>query len=895
MLLNLRRSVTHLMFVTLCLGLAACGSDYTIDAPLKDSVNTTPPTFTVSYTTQPDSLPKMTLNGLSVESNFVAGATSATGNGADFPNYFLEGYNTFHVDPPSGPQVKFIYDSKGPKVVILGAELNGGTATISGMAIDELGVSSLSVNGTPITVDDELKFTVDTPETDIYTYTAQDTLGHESTTLYAALGLDYDPALTAKITQAGLDIAVVEIVNALNGLDVNSLVAGTELYNGTWKGLFGETYGPDGFIKTLNLSAREFNIDLNDGNNADFDGEISNVYAAITLRSHNGFLPPININLGATVGPVDLAGNLGLGAADGIPTVDISNFSFSIGAIDFDGVGSVGDAILSGITTGLLNLLNGVISNAVEGLLNDAIPEMLSNLLKEAYTIRIQDAVAAHDMAVAASVSAITTTENVLYAAMGASVIPATPDLDIPQPLAGTLYTADPLPEAELTGGGDFAVSINTNLINQTLASAHSVGLTHMNITGTNLQFGLPRDDSLGGEEVAHRLLVDTLTPATVEISEVADTATITMGVYGLELSSESKKDGVYSNDVAVRIDANVPISIGVSDENKLTVAFPAPPEVIITGFKLGTGSWITSGVNELGNQLISDSFGLIVEELVKPIAEIEIPAFECLAFTVNGIDAVGGENSHLNISGSLARISDACDNPIVEPPRVAYGRGVGTVLSCASGDEYDAGLCYTPCDDGYNGVGPVCWKEDASYGRGVGTIPTGCGAGKENDAGLCYPECRSGYNGVGPVCWSTQELSYGRGVGTIPSNIWTQECPSGKENDAGLCYPYCRDGYNGVGPVCWLENASYGRGVGTIPNDCGAGNELDAGLCYPECRDGYHGVGPVCWTTSALSYGRGVGTIPNTCADGMEKDGLLCYDNCDEGYNGVGPVCWPE
>ncbi|MCG8667867.1 MAG: hypothetical protein MI867_00510 [Pseudomonadales bacterium] len=895
MLQNIRRSFTNTVYVVLCLGLAACGSDYTIDNPVKDSINTDAPSFTVSYSSQPESLPKMTLNGLPVEQFFTAGATSATGNGADFSNYFLEGYNAFHVDPPGGPQVRFIYDTKGPKVVILGAELNGGTATISGMAVDELGVSSMSVNGVDINVDDELKFTVDVPETDIYTYSATDTLNHTSTTLYAALGLDYDPSLTVKVNQDGLNVATAEIVNALNGMDINSLIAGSELYNGTWKGLFGETYGPSGFIRNMSLSAQEFNLDLNNGNNADFDGVISNLHAAITLRSYNGFLPPLDINIGATVGPLNLSGNLGLGVVDQMPDVEISDFAFSIGAIDFDGIGSVGDAILSGITTGLLNLLNGVVSNAVENLLNDAIPEMLANVLQDAYTIRITDALASHDMAMAANISAITTAENELYAALSGSVIPATPDLDIPQPLAGTLFTADPLPAADL-GTGDFAVSINTNVINQTLASAHSVGLTHMNMSGTSLQFGLPRDDSLGGETMTHRLLINNLTPATVEINEVGGNATITMNVYGLEVASESKKtDGLYSNDVAARVDASIPISIGVDDDNTLAIGFPAPPEVIITGFRLGEGSWLTSGINELANDVIADSFGAIVEELVKPIANIKIPAFECLAFTVDGVDAVGGTNSHLNIAGTLTKISDACDVEIVDPPRVAYGRGVGSPLTCASDEEYDAGLCYEPCRDGYNGVGPVCWKQDASYGRGVGTIATRCGAGKENDAGLCYPVCRDGYNGVGPVCWSTQSLSYGRGVGTIPENIWTGRCPSGKENDAGLCYPYCREGYNGVGPVCWLENASYGRGVGTIPTDCGPGNERDAGLCYPECRDGYHGVGPVCWTNDSLSYGRGVGSPIHTCRDGMEKDGLLCYEQCQEGYNGIGPVCWPE
>jgi hypothetical protein len=53
------------------------------------------------------------------------------------------------------------------------------------------------------------------------------------------------------------------------------------------------------------------------------------------------------------------------------------------------------------------------------------------------------------------------------------------------------------------------------------------------------------------------------------------------------------------------------------------------------------------------------------------------------------------------------------------------------------------------------------------SYGRGAGTIPTNC-AGKQNDAGLCYSACNAGMYGVGPVCW--------------------QNCPAGKVNCGAGC-----------------------------------------------------------------------------------------------------------
>uniref|UniRef100_A0AC34F3W2 Uncharacterized protein n=1 Tax=Panagrolaimus sp. ES5 TaxID=591445 RepID=A0AC34F3W2_9BILA len=43
---------------------------------------------------------------------------------------------------------------------------------------------------------------------------------------------------------------------------------------------------------------------------------------------------------------------------------------------------------------------------------------------------------------------------------------------------------------------------------------------------------------------------------------------------------------------------------------------------------------------------------------------------------------------------------------------RPTYGRGVGKPISaCADGMDKDAGLCYSKCDGGYHGVGPVCWR----------------------------------------------------------------------------------------------------------------------------------------------------------------------------------------
>ena len=40
----------------------------------------------------------------------------------------------------------------------------------------------------------------------------------------------------------------------------------------------------------------------------------------------------------------------------------------------------------------------------------------------------------------------------------------------------------------------------------------------------------------------------------------------------------------------------------------------------------------------------------------------------------------------------------------------MSYGRTAGIPLQCKPEEQYDAGLCYSPCTGSTNGVGPVCW-----------------------------------------------------------------------------------------------------------------------------------------------------------------------------------------
>jgi len=173
---------------------------------------------------------------------------------------------------------------------------------------------------------------------------------------------------------------------------------------------------------------------------------------------------------------------------------------------------------------------------------------------------------------------------------------------------------------------------------------------------------------------------------------------------------------------------------------------------------------------------------------------------------------------------------------------RESYGRGVGKPMQCASGQDQDAGLCYTPCKSGYKGVGPVCWQH-----------------------------CESGYRDDGAFC--AKPGPYGRGAGYpwkfgdgFNDKGMRKRCEKdhrqGCEKYGAIFYPKCRSGYHAVG-CC---------------------------ICSPNCPPGQTDIGVSC---AKKSYGRGVGKPLSTCPSGQDKDALLCYPKCKSGFHGVGPVCW--
>lgn len=163
---------------------------------------------------------------------------------------------------------------------------------------------------------------------------------------------------------------------------------------------------------------------------------------------------------------------------------------------------------------------------------------------------------------------------------------------------------------------------------------------------------------------------------------------------------------------------------------------------------------------------------------------------------------------------------------------------------------DLDAGLCYEPCRDGYNGVGPVCWAKSVSVGIGrpVGLEP--CPAGWKNDGLICREPIR-----CEPVRCATGLDFFRKGCsggGCSGGRL------KGRLNSGGICdWPQDR----GNLPNHLVDKSDSKNYKATHPDKV-------AGLCYKKCPAEFPqripGMPYLCYKGPPLSYGRGVGKVPS-------------------------------
>lgn len=164
---------------------------------------------------------------------------------------------------------------------------------------------------------------------------------------------------------------------------------------------------------------------------------------------------------------------------------------------------------------------------------------------------------------------------------------------------------------------------------------------------------------------------------------------------------------------------------------------------------------------------------------------------------------------------------------------------------------DYDAGLCYEPCAEDYNGVGPVCWARTTNVGVGTMARIKSC-----SEMGL-GPD----YRDDPLTCWKDLKCDTGSGWDFFRFDKWKCEGPDLRGKT--LACP-------GNQPAFFSLLTSVLSGSMEKPNLKDYTDLVD-GLCYKPCPkerpNRISGMPYLCYKArdaeTGLSYGRGVGTVP--------------------------------
>jgi len=230
---------------------------------------------------------------------------------------------------------------------------------------------------------------------------------------------------------------------------------------------------------------------------------------------------------------------------------------------------------------------------------------------------------------------------------------------------------------------------------------------------------------------------------------------------------------------------------------------------------------------------------------------------------------------------------------------KYSYGRGAGTVfkLACPPGTQPDgegmktATICYKPCRDKYNGIGPVCWAD--TYKRPIGKAMQFEWVDKRVRArGKCHIFLDSKKNYCDHY-WKNERVQVLR-------------CPDNLSNEASLCYEAPRAGYHCTTTTCVANGKpSYGRGAGVaVQAVCDGGKKMENALCYKPCRSGTKGAGPVCWgdkpdgwvDCSAFAVAKDKKTCDVVTAGQADAVASLAIATCEiAGNHGCGAVAMAE
>ncbi len=684
------QTLKSILFITLLSVLAGCVAEVQIVSPENNAVSNEAPEFRLRFKNEVPDTFTATLNGTEIP------ASSFTVDNKDAfvqidINMLQPGNNIFAVTEPAEVSHTFHLDVVGPVVHILEAQ---GTdpKSVSGYVTDKGGVTSLTINGSDISLNTDNSFTANIADATVFDLIATDVYGQVSNESIIKLGETFNPALAARINQQGLDESIPNaVLQIVENLDFNALITNP----------VSESCG----YALIADACANFNIndiDLTPGSTVSIEALPGNTLriaiglsqldldtTATTYAVCHSWLcggdgnvfGTLNFSGVTTVQNADIAGDFIITISNGEVTVDIEGGSLDVdlpangisvdidfGAVeDIPFIGSLMNTVVNGIINGLLGVLTSIVADIVDGYLAGPVSSVINNLIATVLPEFIEVPVADTSLNIGFSPEDFATSNGGFDLTLASSVAIAAVDPDVLPPL-GSAYvegsTPNPYPTTAPDGTNvDLTATVSANLINQILTEAYVGGALNITLDeSTGLTIGsltsipdFPID--LVGVTDFNIKIIGEVAPS-VKVLPQSESDVIFVSLLDLTLSVNADFGDSFGMQeiLNTKIDLQSPFNIGINPDSTLAVGIEGTPDVNVHSMVFRLGGIIISNA---GTGIISDLANNLMPQLLPNVLDAigGIPVPSIAGFTLQLADVWNpntDNNAFIALAGNL-------------------------------------------------------------------------------------------------------------------------------------------------------------------------------------------------------------------------------------------------
>ncbi|MCG8669524.1 MAG: hypothetical protein MI867_08930, partial [Pseudomonadales bacterium] len=425
--------------------------------------------------------------------------------------------------------------TEAPEIVILKStahDPNADPVKIHAVALDASGVERVVINNQQVSLEDDGRFEVDVPRSDVFNFSVTDIHGYQTTRQFADLYNEYTNALSLRVNKEGLTKLSELVEQALREANMFQLIKSAMGGSGPLIELFyngDRGWGQDhsaGFLHELAISVNDLTVSVDDSDKTQLNVNLGGIQGRGWVEYQAGdFL--LQIPLAILVGRINTTATIENKIEAGKWIVEINEFDLGLNphlVNVFVPSENQAEAILYALTINPLieifkdNIfaifmglgeIDGLgitsINQAIRDVVQEAITEAIGNLSETTSNINLP----VNDFATLRldlDVQGVEESNNGLSINLGGRVVPHPDfinDIGVPQPL-GPIYTSTALPSADRYSSAHIGATLNVNLLNQALVAAHSVGLTQITMTGGKFYAGYPIDDSDVIDNIRH-------------------------------------------------------------------------------------------------------------------------------------------------------------------------------------------------------------------------------------------------------------------------------------------------------------------------------------------------------------------------------------------------------